>query len=96
MIFMISRKSLLIPAEGGTPKILNATLDRDVSAPRWSADSQSVWVAVEDDRRSHITSFDLNGNKKSHYHRRSCIQFAATCEQAIHGLRFEQRPHDTQ
>jgi len=54
----------LISAEGGSPKILNATLDRDVSAPHWSADSQSVWVAVEDDRRSHVTSFDLYGNKK--------------------------------
>jgi dipeptidyl aminopeptidase/acylaminoacyl peptidase len=54
----------VIPAEGGAPKILNATLDRDVSAPHWSADSKSVWVAVEDDRRSHITSFDLDGNKK--------------------------------
>jgi dipeptidyl aminopeptidase/acylaminoacyl peptidase len=54
----------LIPAEGGAPKILNATLDRDVSAPHWSADSKSVWVAVEDDRRSHVTSFDLDGNKK--------------------------------
>lgn len=54
----------VIPAAGGTPKILNATLDRDVSAPRWAADSKSVWVTVEDDRRSHVTSFDLDGNKK--------------------------------
>jgi dipeptidyl aminopeptidase/acylaminoacyl peptidase len=54
----------IIPAEGGTPKILNPALDRDVSAPRWAGDSQSVWTIVEDDRRSHVTSFDLNGNKK--------------------------------
>ncbi|HNV28049.1 MAG TPA: S9 family peptidase [Cyclobacteriaceae bacterium] len=54
----------VIPAEGGTPKILNATLDRDVSAPRWAADNKSVWVTVEDDRRSHVTSFDLEGKMK--------------------------------
>lgn len=54
----------IIPSTGGTPKIINATLDRDVSAPRWAADSKSVWVTVEDDRRSHVTSFDLDGNKK--------------------------------
>jgi Tol biopolymer transport system component len=54
----------IIPAEGGAPKILNATLDRDASAPTWSADSKSVWVTVEDDRRSHVTAFDLDGNKK--------------------------------
>lgn len=54
----------IIPSTGGTPKIINPTLDRDVSAPRWSADSKSVWVTVEDDRRSHVISFDLDGNKK--------------------------------
>ena len=54
----------LIPAEGGAPKILNPKLDRDVSAPRWSADSKSIKVVVDDDRRSHVTSFDLEGNDK--------------------------------
>ena len=54
----------LIPAEGGAPKILNPKLDRDVSAPRWSADSKSIKVVVDDDRRSHVTSFDLEGNGK--------------------------------
>ena len=54
----------LIAAEGGTPKILNPTLDRDVSAPRWSADSKSIYTVVEDDRRAHVTSFDIAGNMK--------------------------------
>ncbi len=54
----------IIPADGGEPKILNATLDRDISAPRWSNDSQSVYTVVDDDRRSNVTSFDLSGNKK--------------------------------
>ncbi len=56
----------LIPAEGGTPNILNAKLDRDVSAPRWAADSRSVFVSVEDDRRSYVASFDLDGNMMKH------------------------------
>ena len=54
----------LIAAEGGTPKILNPTLDRDVSAPRWSSDSKSIYTVVQDDRRAHVTSFDLAGNMK--------------------------------
>ncbi|HCW07676.1 MAG TPA: peptidase S9 family protein [Cytophagales bacterium] len=54
----------LIPAEGGEPKILNPKLDRDVSQPRWSVDGQSVLTVVDNDRRSHVTSFDLNGNMK--------------------------------
>jgi dipeptidyl aminopeptidase/acylaminoacyl peptidase len=54
----------LIPADGGTPKILNPLVDRDVSAPRWSADSKSVYTVVEDDRRAHVATFDLDGNMK--------------------------------
>jgi len=54
----------VISADGGVPKVLNATLDRDVSAPRWSNDGQSVYTVVDDDRKSHVTSFDLTGNKK--------------------------------
>jgi dipeptidyl aminopeptidase/acylaminoacyl peptidase len=55
----------VIPAGGGTPKILNGTLDRTVTEPRWSADSRSVVVTVQDDRRSHITSFDLDGKQRT-------------------------------
>jgi len=54
----------VIPADGGEPKILNPSLDRDVSAPRWSNDSQSVYTVIEDDRRSYVASFDFMGIKK--------------------------------
>ncbi|MBL7858980.1 MAG: S9 family peptidase [Cyclobacteriaceae bacterium] len=54
----------IIPAEGGTPKVLSVAYDRDVSAPRWATDSKYVFVVVDDDRRSHVTSFDLEGNKR--------------------------------
>jgi len=65
-IFSIYDQSQLavIPANGGEPKILNTSLDRDVSAPRWSQDGQSILTIVDDDRRSHVTSFDLLGNMK--------------------------------
>lgn len=54
----------IISASGGEPRVLNPKLDRDVTAPRWAKDSQSVYTVVDDDRRSHVTSFDLAGNKK--------------------------------
>jgi dipeptidyl aminopeptidase/acylaminoacyl peptidase len=54
----------LIPAEGGEPKILNGKLDRDISTPHWSPDSQSILLTVDDDRRTYIASYDLNGNMK--------------------------------
>lgn len=56
----------VIAAAGGEPKIINPTLDRNVSDPKWSADSKSIFVTVEDDRRTHIASFDLNGKKTMH------------------------------
>jgi dipeptidyl aminopeptidase/acylaminoacyl peptidase len=55
----------IIPAEGGEPKILNAKLDRDISAPHWMADSQSIVVTVDDDRRTYVSTFDLNGIQKT-------------------------------
>ncbi len=54
----------IISADGGEPRILNSKLDRDVSTPHWSKDSQSVFVIVDDDRRSYVASFDLSGNMK--------------------------------
>ncbi|HEY9046211.1 MAG TPA: S9 family peptidase [Ohtaekwangia sp.] len=54
-----------ISVTGGTPVLLSQKVDRDISSPRWSADSQALYVAIEDDRTSHITSFDLAGNHKA-------------------------------
>ena len=54
----------IISADGGEPRILNSKLDRDVSTPHWSKDSQSVYTIVDDDRRSYVASFDISGNMK--------------------------------
>ncbi|MBS1557152.1 MAG: S9 family peptidase [Bacteroidetes bacterium] len=54
----------VIPSEGGEPKILSAQLDRDVSNPRWTSDSQSITLTVDDDRRTYVASYDLNGTLK--------------------------------
>ncbi len=54
----------VISAEGDEPKILNPKLDRDISNLHWAADSQSIVVTVDDDRRTYVSSFDLHGNQK--------------------------------
>ncbi|MBS1507917.1 MAG: S9 family peptidase [Bacteroidetes bacterium] len=54
----------IISAEGGEPKVISKSLDRDVAGPQWADDSQSIFTTVEDDRRSYLTSFDLKGNVK--------------------------------
>ncbi|HPI12070.1 MAG TPA: S9 family peptidase [Catalimonadaceae bacterium] len=50
----------LIPASGGTPRILNPKMDRSTSKPEWSADSKSLYFLLEDDRRNHVASIDLD------------------------------------
>ncbi|HET7564060.1 MAG TPA: S9 family peptidase, partial [Gemmatimonadaceae bacterium] len=40
----------MVPAEGGTPRLLTKSLDRTVSDPRFTRDGESVYVLVEDDR----------------------------------------------
>jgi dipeptidyl aminopeptidase/acylaminoacyl peptidase len=51
----------VIPAEGGTPKALTASLDRGVGSPRWSRDGQSLLVLLETSGEQHLVRVDLNG-----------------------------------
>ena len=55
----------LIPVEGGKPVLLSQKVDRDIASPRWSADSKYIYTVMQDDRTSHIVSFDLAGNHKA-------------------------------
>jgi dipeptidyl aminopeptidase/acylaminoacyl peptidase len=43
------RRLAVIPAAGGEPRILTASLDRNVTSPAWSADGRSLSFLVEDD-----------------------------------------------
>jgi dipeptidyl aminopeptidase/acylaminoacyl peptidase len=45
-----TRHLAVIGAEGGTPRVLTASLDRNVSQPVWSKDGKSIDLLVEDDR----------------------------------------------
>lgn len=44
----------IIPATGGTPRILTRSLDRPVSNPTWDKDGQSISFLVSDDRQRYI------------------------------------------
>ncbi len=52
----------IVPVAGGEPKSISLKYDRDVSAPVWSADSKTIGTIMDDDRRSQLVTFDLNGN----------------------------------
>jgi len=53
----------IIPATGGTPKLLSRTLDRPVANPKWSANGTSITALVTDDRQQYIASFSITDGK---------------------------------
>lgn len=51
----------VVSIDGGTPRILTPTLDRNVGAPHWSDDGQSITVLVEDDRTTYLARIPAGG-----------------------------------
>jgi len=49
--------------DGTDAKLLTAQLDRPVSNPKWTNDSQSIYFLVDDDRQSYISKIDLKSSK---------------------------------
>ena len=54
-------KLAVIPATGGTPRVLTESLDRAVSSPVWNKDGKSILVLVEDDRAQYVARVPLAG-----------------------------------
>ncbi|HEY3858537.1 MAG TPA: DPP IV N-terminal domain-containing protein, partial [Gammaproteobacteria bacterium] len=50
----------VIPAAGGEPKVLTATLDRNVYEPHWTSDGKGILVRVEQDRHVVIARVDAS------------------------------------
>ncbi len=54
----------VMDADGGNPKALTTSLDRDVNNPVWSADSKSVYFAADNRGSGHLYRADLAGGVK--------------------------------
>jgi dipeptidyl aminopeptidase/acylaminoacyl peptidase len=52
---------MVIPAEGGQPRSLTASLDRPVSSAHWSADGSRLFFSIVDDRAEHVGSVPAAG-----------------------------------
>jgi dipeptidyl aminopeptidase/acylaminoacyl peptidase len=48
----------IIAAEGGTPRLVTGSLDRDLSRPRWSPDGRRILAILEDSGDQHLVSVD--------------------------------------
>src|SRR5258708_6212926 len=47
----------VLPATGGTPRLLSKSLDRPVTNPQWSKDGSTITALVADDRQQYVASF---------------------------------------
>ena len=51
----------IVPAAGGTAKVLTEKLDRNVAQPHWSGDGKSIFVVVEDDGAQNLVRVPAEG-----------------------------------
>jgi len=56
-----TRRLAVVAADGGPPRILTATLDRNVAQPIWSKDGKSIDLLVEDDRTQWLGRVSATG-----------------------------------
>ncbi len=56
-------KLILVPAGGGQPRVLTATLDRPVRSPYWAADGSALFFVMVDDRSQHVARVAAAGGK---------------------------------
>ncbi len=61
LIYYAVQKLAVVPAAGGAPRILTATLDRTVASPAWSADGSSIYFLLEDDRTVQLARVPASG-----------------------------------
>ncbi|MCX6151107.1 MAG: S9 family peptidase [Ignavibacteriales bacterium] len=63
LIYYAVQTLAIIPAAGGSPKILLPNLDRNLSHPIWSTDNSSIYFLQEDDRNCDLAKISLTDNK---------------------------------
>jgi dipeptidyl aminopeptidase/acylaminoacyl peptidase len=56
-----TRHLAVVPASGGEPRVLTASLDRNVGNPIWSADGKTLRFIVEDDKAQWLGSVAASG-----------------------------------
>ncbi|HEY1963043.1 MAG TPA: DPP IV N-terminal domain-containing protein, partial [Rhizomicrobium sp.] len=66
LIEYATNKLAVIPASGGTPKILTPALDRNIGNVSWSDEGKSLLFSVEDDRTEYLARVPAGGGKVEH------------------------------
>jgi dipeptidyl aminopeptidase/acylaminoacyl peptidase len=61
LIEYVTNSLAVIPASGGEARILTPKLDRNMSAPRFSADGKWIYFRLEEDRVEHVARIPAEG-----------------------------------
>ncbi len=62
LIYYSTHHLAVVSADGGTPRILTRSLDRNVISPRWARSGRAIYFLVEDDRNQHLARIDTGSN----------------------------------
>src|SRR6185312_10336047 len=62
LIWYETQKLAVMPASGGTPKILTAAVDRNCMQPRFSADGKRIYFLLEDHGTQRLSNISPDGN----------------------------------
>ncbi len=62
LIWYATNHLAIVPAAGGEERVLTAALDRNVSAPAFTADDESILFVLEDSAEQHLAQYDLTGD----------------------------------
>ncbi len=65
LIWYATNHLATVPASGGNPRVLTNDLDRNVGAPVFASDDQSILFSLEDSGEQNLAQFDLSSGKVS-------------------------------
>jgi dipeptidyl aminopeptidase/acylaminoacyl peptidase len=63
LLFYAQTKLDVVAVSGGTPRVVSASLDRNVVQPQWTDDGKSIYALVEDDRNQHLAVFNATSGR---------------------------------
>lgn len=63
LIWYATSHLAVISSNGGEPKVLTTSLDRNVSAPNFSLDGKSIFFGLEDSAENHLARINIESGK---------------------------------
>lgn len=62
VMWYATQRLAIVPATGGTPRVLTEKTDRNVSSPRFSEDGSTIWFILENEGEQQLASVSAAGS----------------------------------